>query len=112
MSEINKMKIHLKAVNIDLTEPLKIYIEEKLGALEKFVSRWDLEGAVEIWVEVSRTTRHHKKGDVFKAEADLRLPGKVLRAEDEDFDVRVAVDRVRDKLQREVERYRATATNR
>ncbi|MEK7554622.1 MAG: ribosome-associated translation inhibitor RaiA [Patescibacteria group bacterium] len=100
------MKLHLKATSIDLTEPLKIYIDEKLGGIEKFVERWDMEGAVEIWIEVGRTTRHHKKGDVFRAEADLRLPGKVLRAEEEDFDLRVAIDRVRDKLKREIERYK------
>ena len=100
------MKIHLKATNIDLTEPLKVYVEEKLGGLEKFIGRWDVEGAVELWAEVGRTTRHHKKGDVFMAEADLRLPGKVLRAEDEDFDVRVAIDRVREKLERDIKKYK------
>ena len=100
------MKLTLKATNIDLTEPLKVYVEEKLGGLEKFTGRWDAEGAVELWVEVGRTSHHHKKGDVFRAEADVRLPGKVLRAEAEDFDIRVAVDRVRDKLEREILKYK------
>ena len=100
------MKLHLKATNIDLTEPLKVYVDEKLGGLEKFIKRWDAEGGVEIWVEVGRTSRHHKKGDVFMAEADIRLPGKVFRAEDEDFDIRVAIDRVRDKLERDISKYK------
>ncbi len=103
------MKTTIKATGIDLTVPLKEYVEEKIGALEKFVKRWDVEGGVEVWVEVGRTTRHHKKGDVFRAEADLRLPKKVLRAEDEDFDIRVAVDRVRDKLEREINKYKGIA---
>lgn len=103
------MKISIKATNLDLTPSFREYIEEKIGSLTRFVRRWDLEGAVEVWVEVGRTTRHHHKGDVFRAEADLRLPHKVLRAEDEDFDVRVAVDRVRDKLKREVEKYKKTS---
>lgn len=100
------MKINLKATNLDLTPPLKEFVEEKIGSLEKFVSRWDREGAVEAWVEVARTSAHHHKGDVFRAEVDLRLPGKVLRAEDEDFDIRVAVDHVRDKLQKEIAKYK------
>jgi|SRR3989344_167472 len=100
------MKIHLKATNVDLTESLKAYVDEKLGGIEKFAGRWDAEGLVEVWVEVGRTTRHHQKGNVFRAEADLRLPKKILRAEDEDFDIRVAVDRVRDKLEREIEKYK------
>lgn len=101
------MKINIKATNLDLTSALKEYIEEKIGALAKFVKRWDLEGVVEIWLEVGRTTKHHNKGDVFRAEADVRLPGKILRAEEADSDVRVAVDRVRDKLKKEIEKYKA-----
>ena len=100
------MKIDIKATNLDLTPALREYIEEKIGALTKFLKRWDPEGIVEAWVEVGRTTKHHYKGNVFRAEVDLRLPGKILRAEDENFDIRVAIDRVRDKLRREIEKYK------
>ena len=102
------MKINLKATGVALTAPLKEYVEEKIGSLKKFLSRWDTEGAAEAWVEVGRTTSHHHKGNVFRAEVDIRVPGKVLRGEDVDFDVRVAIDRVRDKLKRELERYKET----
>lgn len=101
-----RMRITIKATDLDVTPALKEFIDEKIGLLEKFVKRWDAEGSVEVWVEVGRTTRHHQKGNVFRAEADLRLPKKILRAEDEDFDIRVAVDRVRDKLEREIEKYK------
>lgn len=100
------MKINLKATGLDLTPALREYAEQKIGSLEKFVKRWDAEGVVEVWVEVGRITKHHHKGDVFRAEADLRLPGKVLRAEDEDWDIRAALDRLKDKLKREVEKYK------
>jgi putative sigma-54 modulation protein len=102
------MKIHIKATQIELTESISSYVQEKIGALAKFVERWDAEGAIEVWCEVGRTTRHHHKGDVFRAEADMRLPGAVLRAEDADGDLRVAVDRVRDKLEQEIRKYRET----
>jgi len=100
------MKLHIKSTKLEVTPALKEYIEEKISALEKFVGKYDEEGAVEVWIEVARTSGHHHKGDVFRADADLRLPGKILRAEDEDFDIRVAVDRVRDKLKREIEKYK------
>jgi ribosomal subunit interface protein len=96
----------IKATNILLTPALKIYIEEKLGALERFVKRWEKESDIKIHVEVGRTTRHHHKGDVFRAEANILLPGTMLRAEDEDFDIHVAIDRVRDRLKREIRKYR------
>jgi len=102
------MKINIKSTDLDLTPALKEYIEEKIGSLAKFLRRWDPEGVVEVYVEVGRTTKHHHKGNVFRAEADLRVPGRVLRAEDEDWDIRAAVDRVKDKLKREVEKYKET----
>lgn len=89
-----------------MTPSLTQYIEEKLGGLERFIERYDHEGLVELWVEVARTTQHHHKGDVFRAEADLRLPGKVLRAEEESSDVRTAVDAVKDKLHLEIKKYK------
>jgi putative sigma-54 modulation protein len=103
------MKISIKATNVEITPSLREYVEEKIGSLEKFVKRWNTEDGVEVWVEVGRTTEHHRKGDVFRAEADLRLPGKILRAEEDHSDVRVAVDRVREKLQREIEKYKGIA---
>ena len=100
------MKISIKATNLDLTPSLKIYIQSKLGALEKFIKRIDTEGVAEMWLEVGRITRHHHKGLVFRAEADVRLPGKILRAEEESNDVRKAIDAVRAKLQKEIEKYK------
>jgi putative sigma-54 modulation protein len=100
------MQINIKGKNLDLTPALKEYIEEKISTIAKFLSRWDEEGTVEAWVEVGRTTQHHHKGDVFRAVVDIRVPGKAFRAEDEDWDLRVAIDRVKDKLKREAEKYK------
>ena len=40
------------------------------------------------------------------AEADLRLPGKVLRAVGTHTDIRTALDKVRDTLRLEIEKYK------
>lgn len=100
------MKINIKTTNLDLTPSIKTFIEEKLGSLAKFVKRFDATGQVEIWLEIARTTRHHKSGFVFEAEADLRLPKKILRAVHDDVDVRTAIDELRGKLQKEIEKYK------
>ncbi len=102
------MRIQIKTKDLDLTPPLKDFIEEKIGSLEKFIKKYDPNDAVLADVEVSRTTRHHQKGNVFYAEVNLHLPNKLLRAEDEDFDARVAVNRAKDKLKREIEKYKET----
>ncbi|RJQ28578.1 ribosome-associated translation inhibitor RaiA [Candidatus Parcubacteria bacterium] len=101
------MKINIKATRIDITPSLKIYIESKLGSLGKFVRKFDAEGVAEMWLEVGRTTRHHHKGPVFRAEADLRLPKKILRAEEESYDLRASIDVLKNKIHVEIEKYKA-----
>jgi len=100
------MKINIKGTNLDLTPSLKTYIDEKLGGLAKFIKRFDEDGVAELWLEVGRTTAHHHKGEVFSAEADLRLPKEILRASHADKDVRTAIDIIRDKIHQEILKYK------
>lgn len=107
------MKINIKASNLDLTPAITVYIEEKINSLEKFISGQDLknwdeqnQAAVEVDVEIARTTNHHRQGDVYKAEVNIKVPGRVIRAEAEEWDARVAIDRVRDELQVELKKYK------
>lgn len=100
------MKINIKK-NLDVTASLQTYIEEKLAPLAKFIKKFEEAGEVELWLELSRTTRHHHKGgEVYLAVADLRLPGKILRAEEYADDVRKAIDRARDTMRSEIEKYK------
>ncbi len=100
------MKITIKTIRLDITPALTVYIEKKLAPLAKFLKRFDETGEAEIWLEISRVTRHHKKGGVFGAFADLRLPKRILRAEAFESDIRAAIDAVKDELRREIETYR------
>ena len=100
------MKMHIKATRLDLTPSLNQYIESKLGGLSKFIQKFEEEGVAELWLEVARTTAHHHKGEVFMAEADIRLPGKILRAVGTHEDIRTALDEVRDTLRAEIEKYK------
>jgi putative sigma-54 modulation protein len=98
------MNISIKATNIELTAPLKEYIEEKIGGLGHFLKRIDA-GTIKAQVEVGRESKHHQKGEVYRAEVNMELPDGMLRAEETDWDMRVAIDSVRDKLRREIEKY-------
>ncbi len=101
------MILHIKATNLKLTPAIENYINQKFDRdLTKFIKALDEKGAAELFIEIGRTTRHHQQGDIFRAEADLRLPGKVLRAEAEQWDVRIAIDRVKDELQLEIKKYK------
>lgn len=99
------MKINIKR-SPDLDADLDGYIEAKLSPLAKFVKHFDEAGDAEIWIEIARTTEHHKKGEVFKAAIDLRIPKKVLHAEAYEEDIRTAIDQARDILRSEIEKYK------
>ena len=96
------MKITIKATNFKLTPPIKNFVEEKINSLEKFLK----DKIIEAFVEVEKTTRHHRKGPFFRAETDLRLPKKILRAEAEEKDLYQAIVRVKDELQRQLKKYK------
>lgn len=100
------MQITIKAKDLELTEPLKVYINDKIGMLEKFVQRVEEQGEILANVEVARSSKHHHKGDVFYAEVNLQLPGRRIRVQEQEYDVRVAIDNVANRLQREIEQYK------
>ena len=103
------MKIIIKTTNLELTPAINEYIEEKIGSLDKFLNKkLEKESEIKIEVEIARTTKHHKSGDVYYAEANIHLPGKILRAEHSDWDIRVAVDKIKDILQQEIKKYKGT----
>ncbi len=106
------MKISIKATGFDLTPSINVYIEEKLGSLAKFLQKFDITGQPELWVEIGRTSRHHTHGVVFRAEADLRLPKKILRGVEEREDVREAIDALKNVLRAEIEKYKTKAAPR
>ncbi len=108
------MKINIKTTNIRLDEALRIWTEDKMNELEKFLggfgpgdfSKKGLKTKGEIWVEIGKTTRHHLKGDIFRAEAQIYVPNKSLRAEAIHEDLRTAIILTRDELENEIKKYR------
>ena len=104
------MNINIKATNIDLTPSIREYAESKIGSISKFIERFEEEGEVKVEIEIGRTTRHHKKGDVFYAEAMVYLPKKTLRAESSGPDLRAGIDDVKDKLKAEIDKYKTQSS--
>lgn len=96
------MRIIIETAGLEVTPVLKTYIENKLGPLGRFIKRFEKESEAEIFLEISRITRHHHKGLVFAAEANLKIGGIALRAEANAEDVRAAIDAIKDELKREI----------
>ena len=101
------MKITIKGTKIELTEAIKDAVNEKIGGLSKFY-----DNILEANVEVGKTSNHHQKGEVFFCEANLRVPGKLLRAREQKNDLYVAINQVKEVLQREIKQYKEIMKNR
>ena len=98
------MKINIKTIDLELSDDTKEYVERKIGSLEKFIQDIRVK-PMNIWVEIKRTTSHHRKGDVYKVEAQFQFPRKTARAESTREDLLVAIDEVKDELQRKFKQY-------
>ncbi len=99
------MKIIIQATNFKLNGALNDFIDEKIGDLERGLGRADSE-AVEARIEIGKPSEHHKKGDIFYAEVNLKMPGKLLRATSENWDLRIAITEVKDEIQRQIRKYK------
>lgn len=89
------MKINIKATNITLTQAISDYIDKKVGMLDKFFYGVD---DVLINVEVGKITKHHKSGDVFRAEIKIASEGETIYASVETGDLYAAIDEVKDEI--------------
>lgn len=95
------MQIKIKATNMELTDALKAYVEEKINSVEKFTVPHEEEVPL-AEVEIGKTTKHHNVGDVFRAEVNLSVRGRGYRAVSEKNDLYAAIDDVRNELVREI----------
>ncbi len=93
------MNINVKATNISLTPAISEYIDKKLDMLRKFFSNVE---EVLVNVEVGKTTRHHKQGDIYKAEIHITADGHEYYAVKETEDLYAAIDEVKDEIVREL----------
>ena len=98
------MKHNIKTKEISLTPAINDYLEKKIAHLDKFISPEDKE-VVMCYVEVGKSTQHHKNGDFFVAELTIHIGGKSLRAEVEKDDLYAAIDVVVDEMATELKRF-------
>ncbi|MEO8065728.1 MAG: ribosome-associated translation inhibitor RaiA [Candidatus Doudnabacteria bacterium] len=97
------MNIAIKATHLELTSPIKRYVDEKVGNLSKYIHT--LEGKVEL-----ERDRHHHKGEVFRAEIMLVMGGKLMRADAEAEDIYAAVDLCIPKLKEQIAKFKDKKT--
>lgn len=89
------MQLTITGHHIDVTEALKGYVTEKFSKLER---HFDQVMDVHVILQVEKLAQ--------KAEATVRVNGGKLFAEDTDEDLYAAIDKLIDKLDRQVLKYK------
>lgn len=103
------MILNIKATKTTLTDSLRQYIEKKLAVLDKLIAG-DRDSAM-VRVEIGRTTNHHKKGEVYRAEIKISMGKTALYAEAADEDIYAAIDAVKDEVLRELKSYKTKSSD-
>ena len=78
---------------MDLTPAIELYIQKKAKSLEKFCDE-----SSKLEINVGKTSKHHKSGDVFEAEFRVRTKGNLSRVMASGQDLYAAIDIARDEL--------------
>jgi putative sigma-54 modulation protein len=94
------VRLQVKGKNVEVSDSLYRYAEEKLGKLERHLNdatRLELELAVEKNPSISASQ---------VAEATVWTKGPILRARESSEDMHASIDLLVEKLERQVKRYR------
>ena len=100
----NGMNVIISTKNISLDNALEIFIQEKIGGLEKFLK--DPRGLIEARIQIGLSSKHHRSGRIYYAEVNLKVGGKLLRATCQHEDLRNAIVDVKNELQQQIRKFR------
>lgn len=94
------MNIAIKSTGHELTSDVRTLLEEKFAAIERLTSA--SVAPAQLSCEIEQSIAVERAGAKYRAEGNLSVDGKVLRAEAEGVTLEEAVDQVRDDLVRQL----------
>ena len=95
------MRINEKGTNMQITPEIRDYLYKKIEHIQKFLDPGD--ESVLCDVELGKTTKHHKTGEVFRTEINLHIAGRNLRAVSEMDELFASIDLAKDEMVRELQ---------
>ena len=90
------MKINITTNNIDLNNYLSEKINDKGEKIAKFITSQNED--LTLNVEVAKDTNHHKNGEIFSAEYNLLVEGKLIRTTSTKENIDAAIDGACDEM--------------
>ena len=101
------MRTTVKATNIEHTNAIDTYLKKRLGELERVLEPKEKSELARI--ELGKSTKHHKTGQVFFAEITFHVKKKDFRATAKSTDLYGAIDKMQTMIVREVKRHHESA---
>ncbi len=92
------MNINIKGTNIELTDAITDFVNKHLASIGKFVKKGTMTG----YVEIGKTTNHHKQGEVFKAEFDIQINGERYFTMAETSDLYASIEEAKEEIVRKI----------
>ena len=83
---------------MELTDAIKDYVNKRVSSFEKLINKENSS----VYVEVGKTTNHHNKGEVFKAEFEVANNGVKFFSQAEREDLYTAIDEAKEGIVREL----------
>ena len=93
------MNTNIKTTNISLTPAIADYVNKRLAKVQKILKD---NQTVQCDIELARTTMHHQKGDIFRAEIHIVAAGRNCYSASEKSDLFSAIDNMRDGIMSEL----------
>lgn len=93
------MNTNIKATNINTSEAINDYVSKRLSKIEKLLRK---DPTVQCDIELAKTTSHHQKGDIFRAEVHVVGANMNIYVSSEKEDLYSAIDDVADQVKLEL----------
>lgn len=93
------MNIQTTITKLDNTEELRDYVDKKFSSLKKFIKNYD---NTLCEVDLKKQHKHQQSKDMYYAEVNLSVDGKMFRATAEADSMFAAIDEAKEDLKREI----------
>lgn len=100
------MELHIRSVDIAMTDELRSYAERRIEKLARLLDR-----AEDAQLEVRRRPQR-SGGEITSVQVTIRAGRHLLRAEEEAYEATKAIDQAVDKMARQVRRFHERRTDR
>jgi putative sigma-54 modulation protein len=107
MNEVGNMAITVAGRNLKITDSLRAYAEEKIGAAMKVIDIEPLDAEVVLFVEKNPAIANR-----CACEVTIRTKGNIVRVEENEQDMNAAIDVAAAKVVRQLRKYKTKVIDR